>query len=203
MPSGFKWSKRSLKQLEEFGGIHKDLRKVTDLALQLSPIDFIITDGRRTIAEQRKHVANGASKTMKSRHLTGHAVDFVAYVKVDGNTMKVSYKETYMRQVADAFSAAAKQLGIPITRGIDWGWDSPHIELDKKKYPALRRLKMDGPMISSLARHFLTFLGGALVTLGWFDQATAQQLVGALSTLAGVLWSFFDKKHVQALLSDK
>ena len=136
MPSGFKWSKRSLTEMTNHGGIHKDLRKVTDLALQLSPIDFIITDGRRTLAEHRKHVANGASKTLKSRHLTGHAVDFVAYVKVDGNKKKVSYKEQYMRQVADAFSAAAKQLGIPITRGIDWGWDSPHIELSKKAYPA-------------------------------------------------------------------
>lgn len=128
-----KWSKRSLRELE---GIHPDLRKVTDRALELSPVDFIITDGKRTLAEQRKHVASGASKTMKSRHLTGHAVDFVAYAKVDGNKMKVTYKEVYMRQVADAFSAAAKELNIPITRGIDWGWDSPHIELSKKKYPA-------------------------------------------------------------------
>lgn len=128
-----KWSQRSLRELE---GIHPDLRKVTDRALELSPVDFIITDGKRTIAEQRKHVANGASKTMKSRHLSGHAVDFVAYAKVDGNKMKVTYKETYMRQVADAFKQAASDLKIPIQRGIDWGWDSPHIELDKKKYPA-------------------------------------------------------------------
>lgn len=127
----FKWSKRSLRELE---GIHPDLRKVTDRALELSPIDFIITDGLRTLAEQRKHVASGASKTMNSRHLTGHAVDFVAYASVGGNKKKVTYKETYMRQVADAFKQAAKELGIPITRGIDWGWDSPHIELNKSHY---------------------------------------------------------------------
>lgn len=62
---------------------------------------------------------------------------------------------------------------------------------------------MDGATVSSLARHFLTFLGGALVTLGWFDQATAQQLIGALSTLVGVLWSFFNVKTTQALLDKK
>lgn len=124
----FKFSTRSLNEMK---GVHPDLIRVTYRALQLSPYDFVITDGKRTLAEQRKHVRNGASKTMKSRHLTGHAVDFVAIVHG-----KISYKEQYMRPVADAFSQAAKELGIPIKRGIDWGWDSPHIELDKRKYPA-------------------------------------------------------------------
>lgn len=130
MASGFRWSVRSKREME---GIHKDLRAVTDLALQLSPYDFIITDGKRTLAEQRKHVANGASRTMKSRHLTGHAVDFVAIVNG-----KVTYKEQYMREIAAAFKAAAKQLGIPIVWGGDWKsfQDTPHIELSKAKYPS-------------------------------------------------------------------
>lgn len=128
--SGFKWSKRSLGELE---GIHKDLRKVTDLALKYSPYDFIITDGKRTLAEQRKHVANGASKTMKSRHLTGHAVDFVAVVN-----KKVTWNYTYMKAISDAFKRAAKELGIPIVWGGDWKsfQDTPHIELNKTKYPS-------------------------------------------------------------------
>lgn len=130
MAKGFKWSARSLRELE---GIHKDLRKVADLALKLSPYDFIITDGKRTIEEQRKHVANGASKTMKSRHLSGHAVDYVAVV---GG--KVSWNYTYMKAIADAFKQAAKQLGISIVWGGDWKnfKDTPHIELSKVKYPS-------------------------------------------------------------------
>lgn len=137
MPVGAKWSQRSLRELEGDGGVHPHLRKVADRALELSPFDFIITDGKRTLAEQRKHVANGASKTMKSRHLTGHALDYVAYVKVEGNKMKVSWSLTYMKAIADAFKTAAKELGIPINWGGDWKSfkDTPHIELSKAKYP--------------------------------------------------------------------
>lgn len=124
----FKWSRRSLRELE---GIHPDLRKVTDLALKLSPVDFIITDGLRTIEEQRAYVARGASKTMRSRHLTGHAVDFVAYVD-----RKVTYNYKYMKQIADAFKEAAAQLSIPIDWGGDWKSfkDTPHVELNRKVY---------------------------------------------------------------------
>ncbi len=62
---------------------------------------------------------------------------------------------------------------------------------------------MTSTTVSALARHLLTFVGGALVTLGWFDQATAQSLVGALTTLVGIVWSLFDKKNVQMLLGEK
>lgn len=124
----FSFSKRSLKELE---GIHPDLRKVVDLAIKLTPVDFIITDGLRTIEEQRKYVASGASKTMKSRHLTGHAVDFVAYVNG-----KASYEMQYMKQIGAAFKKAGQQLEIPVEWGGDWKSfvDTPHVELSRKVY---------------------------------------------------------------------
>lgn len=123
----FVWSQRSLREL---AGVHPDLRRVCDLALTLSPVDFVITDGRRTEAEQRQHVASGASKTMKSRHLTGHAIDFAPLI---GG--KVRWEMAYCRQVADAFKVAAKQLGIPIVWGGDWRWkDGPHVELSRTAY---------------------------------------------------------------------
>jgi len=124
----FKWSKRSLREME---GIHPDLRKVCDRALELTPVDFIITDGKRTLAEQRRYVAQGVSWTMKSRHLTGHAVDYVAFTNG-----KVKYHYPAMKEIADAFKRAAKELGIEIEWGGDWKkGDTPHIELSKKKYP--------------------------------------------------------------------
>lgn len=121
-----------MRSKNELKDIHPDLRKVVDRALALSPYDFIITDGRRTIAEQRKHVNSGASKTMKSRHLYGCAIDFVALVE-----RKVRYDKAYMKAIADAFKKAGKELKIPIKWGGDWkgAWDMPHIELDKKVYP--------------------------------------------------------------------
>jgi len=126
---GFKYSNRSLGNLK---GIHPDLRKVADRAIEISKVDFIITDGLRTLKEQREFVRKGASKTMKSRHLYGLAIDFVAIV-----ANKVTYKVSAMRTVSEAFKAAARELGIEIEWGGDWKkfQDTPHIQLSKKKYP--------------------------------------------------------------------
>ena len=126
------FNERSLKNLKE---VHEDLQKVTRRAMELADelkLDFVITDGRRTIEEQRHYVATGKSKTMHSRHLGGFAIDFVA--RVDG---KVSYEVGDMEEIADLFKAAADELGIPIHWGGDWTSfkDTPHIELDKKVYP--------------------------------------------------------------------
>lgn len=125
MPN-FKWSKRSLNNMV---GIHPDLRRVADLALSLSPIDFIITEGARDIATQRKYVRQGKSKTMNSRHLYGLAID---YVDVGG-----SYSWERMKQISMAFKEAAEHLQIPIEWGGDWKTfkDTPHIQLSAKKYP--------------------------------------------------------------------
>lgn len=129
MTKAFRWS---LKSKVEMKDIHPDLRKVVDLALELSPWDFRITDGKRTRAEQRQHVLNGASRTMNSRHLYGYAIDFVAIVNG-----KAVYKLPYMRAIATAFKKASLQLDIPIKWGGDWVSfkDTPHIELAKSEYP--------------------------------------------------------------------
>jgi peptidoglycan LD-endopeptidase CwlK len=122
----FTWSQRSLKNME---GLHPDLRKVCDLALQLSPLDFTIIGGRRSLAQQRIYVKQGKSQTMNSRHLYGLAVD---YCGAGG-----SFDAKVLRLIAGAFKEAAKQLDIPITWGGDWkGFvDDDHIELAKSKYP--------------------------------------------------------------------
>lgn len=129
MAEGYRWSKRSLAELD---GIHPDLRKVADLALKYSPHDFIITDGKRTVAEQRHYVKIGASRTMKSRHLLGYAIDYVGFVNG-----KVTYNAVIMKEIAAAFKKASKDLNIPIEWGGDWkGFvDTPHIQLSKLKYP--------------------------------------------------------------------
>lgn len=126
------WSKRSLGNLE---GVHPDLVKVCNLALTIAGsrgLDFALTDGCRTLAEQVRFVAEGKSKTMHSRHLNGHAVDFVALVN-----RRASYDESAMGAIAECFKAAATQLGIEIGWGGDWHsfQDTPHIELDRTRYP--------------------------------------------------------------------
>lgn len=129
MTAFFKWGQRSQLELE---GIHPDLRRVADRALQLSLVDFMIVDGIRTLQEQRHFVAIGTSKTMHSRHLHGFAVDFVPIING-----KVSWVTADFKVPAQAFADAAQDLGIHIIRGWDWTehWDSGHIELDKYHYP--------------------------------------------------------------------
>ena len=113
-------------------GVHPDLVRVVELALSYSPHDFTITEGLRTVARQRELKAAGASQTMNSRHITGHAIDFA--VLVGG---KVRWDWPLYGQVAEAFKRAAKELNVPIIWGGDWKSlrDGPHVELDRRKYP--------------------------------------------------------------------
>lgn len=120
---------RSLKALK---GVHPDLVRVVKRAAEISPTPFIVTEGVRTVARQRELFASGASKTMASRHLRGHAIDFVPVV---GG--KITWKWPAFLPVADAFKKAAAELKVPIVWGGDWKTfkDGPHIELSRKAYP--------------------------------------------------------------------
>lgn len=125
----FRFSQRSKDRLV---GVHPDLVKVATRALELTPVDFGITEGVRSLETQKKYVAEGKSQTMKSRHLHGFAVDVVAYPK-DNDTWNMKY----YRMIADAFKQAGRELGVPVICGVDWVTfkDGPHMELDKKVYP--------------------------------------------------------------------
>lgn len=121
---------RSIKCLE---GVHPDIAAVVRRADELGA-RFHITCGLRTEDEQRRLVKAGKSRTMKSRHLTGHAVDFVVAEPGGG----VSYDHGDMAECAAIFKRAASELGIAIEWGGDWKSfvDTPHIELDRKVYKA-------------------------------------------------------------------
>lgn len=127
--SNFALSPRSIQRM---AGIHPDLFKVVQRAIQITEVDFGVTQGLRTIEQQRQYVAEGKSRTMNSRHLTGHAVDVVALVNG-----KASWAMPDYARIAQAFKRAAYELGVPIVWGGDWSSfkDGPHFELDRKRYP--------------------------------------------------------------------
>lgn len=122
-------SERSHQRLQ---GVHPDLQRVVLLAATLTDTDFIITEGLRTVERQRQLVAKGASQTMNSRHITGHAVDLAA--TVDG---EVRWDWPLYHRLAAAMKEAARQLGIRMVWGGDWRSfkDGPHFELDRHVYP--------------------------------------------------------------------
>ncbi|MEZ8808947.1 M15 family metallopeptidase [Vibrio atlanticus] len=117
-------------------GVHGDLKRVVRRAIELTPFDFGITSGKRTAEEQNALFKKGASQldgySKKSRHQSGHAIDFVVY---DENS-KVTWGFIYYEQVSWAFKQAAKELNVPIVWGGDWVSfkDGPHVELDKRVY---------------------------------------------------------------------
>lgn len=128
--SNFRFSKRSIERMQ---GVHPDLVKVVKLAITLTEVDFGVTEGLRTVAKQREYFNKGASKTMNSRHLTGHAIDLVAYIGAE-----VRWDWPLYHKIADAMKQAAKELSVAIVWGGSWKSfpDGPHFELDRKVYPA-------------------------------------------------------------------
>lgn len=126
----FKLSQRSLKRLE---GVHPDLVAVVELAIIMTPVDFTVIEGLRTPERQRELYRAGATKTLNSRHLTGHAVDLAPLVKG-----QVRWDWPLFHQLAPAVKDAAHELGVSLEWGGDWPRfpDGPHFELSRYKYSA-------------------------------------------------------------------
>lgn len=126
---GFGLSARSQARM---AGVHPRLVAVVREAITLTPVDFMVTEGLRTADRQAALVRAGASRTKRSRHLTGHAVDVAALV--DG---EVRWDWPLYPRIAAAFKAAAAQQGTAIVWGGDWTTlrDGPHFELDRTVFP--------------------------------------------------------------------
>ena len=124
----YKLGKRSKKRLE---GVHPDLVVVLKLAVSRSKIDFTVLEGLRSLKRQKELKASGASKTLNSRHLTGHAVDIAPLL---GG--KVSWDWPLYYQLEPVVKKAAKDLGVEIEWGGDWKSfkDGPHWQLPWSVY---------------------------------------------------------------------
>lgn len=113
-------------------GVHPALAGVIEAAILTSPVDFMVTEGVRTAARQAALVRAGASRTLNSRHLTGHAVDVAAVI--DGT---IRWDWPLYPRIAAAIKAAAKARGVALVWGGDWPRlrDGPHFELDRTVFP--------------------------------------------------------------------
>ena len=151
----FKLGSRSLQRLE---GVHPDLVRVVKRAIELTTVDFGVIEGLRTKERQEELFAQKATKTLNSRHLTGHAVDLAPFI---GGSARWDWPLFY--PLADAVKKAAIELKVPIVWGGVWDKqiaelgdmekavksyvarrakvgaeafiDGPHFELDRKVYP--------------------------------------------------------------------
>lgn len=123
----------SAKSLERLDGLHSDIVKVVKRAIEITTIDFSVGEGLRTITRQKELFKQGATKTMNSRHLTGHAVDLFALDEAG----KVTWDWDYYHPLAKAVKQAAKDVGVSIEWGGDWQKfaDGPHYQLPWSSYP--------------------------------------------------------------------
>ena len=120
------------KSKERLKGVHPDLIRVVERAIQLTEVDFTVLEGLRTVARQQQLVASGASKTMRSRHITGHAVDLAAVIGGE-----IRWDWPLYHKIAKAVKQAAVEVKVPIEWGGDWRTfkDGPHWQLPWKSYP--------------------------------------------------------------------
>ncbi len=116
--------------MDRLEGVHPAMTAVVERAIQLTDVDFGVTQGVRTLDEQKANVAAGRSQTMASKHLLqddgfSHAVDVVAYVGSD-----VSWELNMYDNICDAFKTAAEEVGCSVKWGAAWS------EGDIRTYPS-------------------------------------------------------------------
>tara|TARA_Y100000593_G_scaffold23099_1_gene45848 strand:+ start:22 stop:471 length:450 start_codon:yes stop_codon:yes gene_type:complete len=140
---GYKLGNGSLKKLE---GVDERLVSVVKYAITVTSQDFSCICGLRTIEEQRKLVEKGASKTMKSKHIEGNAVDLAAYVN------GIRWELKLYDEIADAMKEAAIAVGAKIRWGAAWhindfrSWEGS-AEAAMNAYVDLRRSQNRRPFI--------------------------------------------------------
>lgn len=118
------------RDLERLRGVHPDLVRVVIRARERVP--FFVAEGVRSAERQKQLVAEGKSKTLNSRHLTGHAVDLYPISDIPIPKMLMAD----FKPLVDAMRWASAVEKVPLVCGYDWGWDAPHYELARNSYPA-------------------------------------------------------------------
>lgn len=132
----------------KLAGVHADLAGVVREAYSRSPVPFAVIEGLRTRERQAQLVARGASKTMNSYHLTGHAVDLWPVDPATGKNLpsdaafprgsaaaRAADKALWdgLRKIAATMKAVAAERGVALTWGGDWSNfpDAPHFQIER------------------------------------------------------------------------
>jgi len=108
----FKLSKRSHDRLF---GVNPKLVAVVNRAIEITTVDFGVTEGLRTVETQEAYVKAGKSQTMDSKHIGGNAVDLVAYI--NGG---VSWELNLYDNIAEAMRTAAIENDLALRWGAAW-----------------------------------------------------------------------------------
>lgn len=140
----FKLSKRSM---DNYLTLHEDLRRIIDVALKCSQVDFVVVEGHRSIERQQqlfkegKTKIDGINKKGKHNEYPSMAFDFCAVAKNP-------YHEPTMMYLVGVFTSIGEALRLTgdvshrVRSGANWDMDGelltdqtfidmPHIEIVK------------------------------------------------------------------------
>jgi peptidoglycan L-alanyl-D-glutamate endopeptidase CwlK len=130
----------SRRSLDNLIGVHEDLVNLALRAIAITEVDFAVIQGLRTVEQQAEYVSKGASQTMQSKHLIGHAIDIAAYI---GGT--ISWDWMWYPRIALAFRQASIDLDIPVRWGCVWTANlddlSNDLEAEVERYKISRKGK--------------------------------------------------------------
>ena len=153
----FKLSSRSLGRLD---GVDEKLSNVVKRAIGYSTVDFGVIQGLRSVEEQKELVARGLSKTMKSKHLEGRAVDLMAYLNG-----RACWEINVYDEIADAMKQAAIDEDVHIRWGAAWtvsdirSWEGT-MEEAMLHYVDIRRGQNKRPFIDAPHFELMTPING-------------------------------------------
>ena len=117
-------SKLSLERLE---GVDERLKAVVIECAARCLFPFNVSEGLRTVEQQREYVKQGKSRTMNSKHLTGKAVDLYPLTM---NRKQVDWSR--FEELADLMFQVASDQDTEIVWGGHWKTfvDKCHFELN-------------------------------------------------------------------------
>ena len=127
----YRLSNRSLSALV---GVHPSIAIIPQEAIKITPVDFMVFEGIRTMKRQRYLYSTGASKTLDSYHLYGLAIDIVPYVNGE-----LSWEEEYFPPIVESVKTVIDEYNLPVQWGYDlWKWDLAHWQMSnfKRSYDA-------------------------------------------------------------------
>lgn len=161
MTDSFSFSKRSEQRLR---GVHPHLRKLAQVAIAQTTLDFTVLEGARSPARQKELVEAGASWTMMSRHLKSwvpasrhnvpefavpagmyaHAIDIAPMISGSVRwDWPLFHKLYYWFEFSARYIEEKHGFRIPFDWGGDWRpkekRDGPHFQLPFGLYPYLEK----------------------------------------------------------------
>jgi hypothetical protein len=125
------WNDNSLAKMD---GVSPDLVNVMKETRRETGIPFEVTEGLRNADRQRQLVAQGASQTMNSKHLTGNALD----IHIPDGQGGANWNFEDYRPIGEAAKSVAARKGLDgFTWGGDWKTlrDGVHFQLDGQGQP--------------------------------------------------------------------